>query len=95
LCDRPARPPRPRLDSGYEWPYGGVGCAGRECLDHTIIFGETHLRRVLHSYASYYNETRTHRSLDKDAPFHRVVQLAGTLKSRSVLGGLHHQYVRI
>jgi transposase InsO family protein len=72
-----------------------IGSIRRECLDHTIIFGETHLRRVLHSYASYYNETRTHRSLDKDAPFHRVVQLAGTLKSRSVLGGLHHQYVRI
>ena len=72
-----------------------IGSIRRECLDHTIIFGETHLRRVLHSYASYYNETRTHQSLDKDAPFHRFVQLDGTLKSRSVLGGLHHQYVRI
>ena len=49
-----------------------IGSIRRECLDHTIIFGETHLRRVLHSYASYYNETRTHRSLDKDAPFHQL-----------------------
>jgi hypothetical protein len=64
-------------------------------LDHIIVFGEEHLRRVLQSYASYYNRTRTHRSLDKDAPVHRPIQRIGALKSRPILGGLHHQYIRI
>jgi hypothetical protein len=43
----------------------------------------------------YYNETRTHRSLHKDAPVQRSIQRIGTLKSRPILGGLHHRYVRI
>jgi len=37
-------------------------------LDHLIVFGEEHLRRILKSYADYYNCVRTHRSLHKDAP---------------------------
>jgi hypothetical protein len=44
---------------------------------------------------NYYNETRTHLSLNKDAPISRVVDTTGRISSRSVLGGLHHQYVRI
>jgi hypothetical protein len=32
------------------------------------VFGEAHLRRILKAYASYYNDVRTHLSLDKDAP---------------------------
>jgi hypothetical protein len=45
-----------------------IGSIRRECVDHVVVLGEQHLRRVLHSYARYYNETRTHRSLNKDAP---------------------------
>ena len=67
----------------------------RECLDHIIVFGETHLRRIVGVYAAYYNESRTHRSLDKDAPFHRAIQRLGAITSQPVLGGLHHQYCRI
>jgi len=44
-----------------------IGSIRRECVDQLIVLGETHLRRVLKSYARYYNEMRTHRSLDKDA----------------------------
>ena len=72
-----------------------IGSIRQECLDHIIVFGEEHLRRVLQSYACYYNGTRTHRSLDKDAPVHRPIQRIGALKSRPILGGLHHQYIRI
>jgi transposase InsO family protein len=72
-----------------------IGSVRRECLDHVIVFGEEHLRRVLRSYADYYNSIRTHRSLHKDAPTHRPVLSTGTLQSRPILGGLHHQYVRI
>ncbi len=67
----------------------------RESLDHIIVFGETHLRRIVGVYAAYYNESRTHRSLDKDAPFHRAIQRLGAITSQPVLGGLHHQYCRI
>jgi transposase InsO family protein len=44
-----------------------IGSIRRECLDHMIVFGEAHLRRIQGAYAAYYNESRTHRSLDKDA----------------------------
>ena len=53
------------------------------------------LRHVLLSYLKYYNEVRTHLSLDKDAPVSRAVERAGSILCRPVLGGLHHQYVRI
>jgi hypothetical protein len=72
-----------------------IGTIRRECLDHMIVFGEAHLRRILGRYAVYYNESRIHRSLDKDAPFHRTIERFGVITSQPVLGGLHHQYCRI
>ncbi|MEH2492936.1 hypothetical protein V1280_008875 [Bradyrhizobium sp. AZCC 2230] len=72
-----------------------IGSIRRECVDHIIVLGEPHLRRVLKSYARYYNDVRTHRSLDKDAPVSRSVQRTGSIKSRPILGGLHHHYARI
>jgi hypothetical protein len=56
---------------------------------------EDHLRRVLRAYAAYYNELRTHLSLDKDSPNRRRAQCRGNLASRPILGGLHHQYCRM
>jgi hypothetical protein len=63
-------------------------------VDHIIVLGEMHLRRVLKSYADYYNCVRTHRSLNKDAPVSRPVQRIGSIKSHAILGGLHHHYAR-
>ena len=60
--------------------------------DHVVILGEVHLRRVLATYADYYNELRTHRSLITDAPLHRIVERLGTLSLQPILDGLHHQY---
>ena len=68
-----------------------IGSIRRECVDHVVALGEGHLRRVLQCYARYYNQLRTHRSLNKDTPVHR----AETIISRPVLGGLHRQYCRI
>ena len=51
-----------------------IGSIRRECLDHIIVSGEAHLRRILISYAAYYNSVRTHRSLNKDAPIFRPIQ---------------------
>src|SRR5947209_19770355 len=72
-----------------------IGSIRRECVDHIVVLGEMHLRRVLKSYARYYNETRTHRSLDKDAPISCPVQRAGSIMSHALLGGLHHHYIRV
>ena len=72
-----------------------IGSIRRECIDHVVVFGERHLRHVLLSYKDYYNATRTHLSLNKDAPVHRGVEWAGNVVRRPILGGLHHQYSRI
>jgi transposase InsO family protein len=68
-----------------------IGSIRRECLDHVVVFGERHLRHILLSYMKYYNEVRTHLSLEKDTPVSRT----GHILCRPVLGGLHHQYIRI
>jgi transposase InsO family protein len=59
-----------------------IGSIRRECLDHIVIFGDAHLRRILRSYARYYNDIRTHRSLDKDAPASRPIQRTGSGHTR-------------
>lgn len=72
-----------------------IGSIRRECLDHIVVFGAVHLRRILGAYTGYYNELRTHLSLDKDSPDHRPVQRFGRLATQPILGGLHHQYCRM
>ena len=59
------------------------------------MFGEAHLRRVLKSYAAYYNRVRTHLALGKDTPESRQVYQRGSIIALPVLGGLHHHYVRV
>src|SRR5437764_11020827 len=54
-----------------------IGLIRRECVDHLVVLGEAHLRRILTKYAAYYNGLRTHRSLNKDAPIHRAIQHMG------------------
>ena len=72
-----------------------IGTLRRECLDHVLIFGERHLRRILTLYSLYYNETRTHLGLAKDAPLRRATQRSGTIIVTPILSGLHHRYARI
>src|SRR6201993_2867877 len=71
-----------------------IGSIRRECVDHIIVLSEAHLRGILKSYARYYNETRTHLALDKDAPVSRPVERTGVVRSRAILGGLHQHYAR-
>src|SRR5471030_2040298 len=92
IRDKPTVPASPWQNGFSERLIGSIR---RECVDHIIVLGEMHLRRVLKSYADYYNCVRTHRSLDKDAPVTRQIQRIGSIKSRAILGGLHRQYVRI
>jgi hypothetical protein len=67
-----------RQVQGSPWQNGFaerlIGSIRRECLDHVVALGEAHLRRILQTYAGYYNDVRTQRSLDKGAPFSRPVQ---------------------
>jgi hypothetical protein len=44
---------------------------------------------------NYYNESRIHRSLSKDAPFPHATERLGVITSQPVLGGLHHEYCRV
>ena len=91
IRDRPTAPASPWQNGFAERLIGSIR---RECLDHFIVLGEAHLRRLLRAYASYYNDIRTHRSLDKDAPLPRPVQRTGIISSLPILGGLHHHYIR-
>jgi transposase InsO family protein len=68
IRDKPVAPASPWLNSFAERLIRSIR---RECVDHIIILGEAHLRRILKSYADYYNCDRTHRSLNKDAPVSR------------------------
>jgi hypothetical protein len=72
-----------------------IGSIRRECLDHIVVLGESHLRHLLAKYSAYYNGARTHLALNKDAPLHRPVETVGRIEPVSWLGGLHRQYVRI
>jgi putative transposase len=73
-----------------------IGSIRRECLDHIIISNERGLRRVLDEYVAYYLRSRTHLSLDKDAPVSRAVAPSGhgAITAIPHLGGLHHRYER-
>jgi transposase InsO family protein len=92
IRDRPIAPRSP-----WQNPYVErlIGTLRHECLDHVLIFGERHLHRILAAYSSYYNETRTHLGLSKDAPISRAVQRSGTIVALPILSGLHHCYARI
>jgi transposase InsO family protein len=91
IIDKPIRPHSPWQNGHVERLIGSIR---RECLNHMIILNASHLQRILREYADYYNQDRTHLSLGKDAPVHRPVECHGKLKSRNILGGLHHRYYR-
>ena len=92
IRDKPIAP-------GSPWQNGFaerlIGSIRRECTDHIVVLGQEHVRRILQSYMRYYNESRTHHSLNKDAPVHRAIERIGAIISRPILGGLHHRYCRI
>ena len=92
IRDRPTAPRSPWQNGHIERLIGSIR---RECLDHVLVLSEAHLHGILRAYADYYNRTRTHLALGKDAPLGRTVQVAGSLTAIPLLGGLHHEYVRM
>jgi transposase InsO family protein len=92
IRDRPIAPRSPWQNGYFERLIGSIR---RDCLDHVVVFGERHLRHLLRTYATYYNQSRTHLSLNKDSPVSRAVETVGRILPVPILGGLHHRYVRI
>ena len=92
IRDRPIAPRSPWQKAYVERL---IGSARRECIDHVIVLGEGHLRRIMSTYATYYNESRTHLSLGKDAPIGRAIERFGRIVAQPMVGGLHHRYTRI
>jgi len=72
-----------------------IGSIRRERIDHVIVLCQSHLRTMMTAYADYYNETRTHLSLGKDAPMGRPLERFGHIVARPMVAGLHHRYARI
>jgi transposase InsO family protein len=72
-----------------------IGSARRECLDHVIVFNATGLQRLMKLYCAYYEQSRTHLSLNKDAPIPRPIAAPdGRVVAIPQVGGLHHRYPR-
>ena len=92
IRDRPIAPRSPWQNGHVERLIGSIR---RECPDHVVVLGAAHLRRILSAYSAYYNEVRTHLALGKDAPLGRPIQSVGPVVSVPMLGGLHHQYLRM
>jgi transposase InsO family protein len=92
IRDHPITPNSPWQNGYVERVIGSIR---RECLDHLIVFRAAHLQRILDHYVDYYNSVRTHLALKKDAPISRPKCSVGSVQARPVLGGLHHEYVRI
>ena len=74
-----------------------VGTLRRECLDHLLIYGERHLRRILAEYARHYNEHRPHQSREQRPPLHepgQAVDVTARIRRRQVVHGLISEYRR-
>jgi putative transposase len=77
-----------------------LGSVRRECLDHMLVLGEAHLRRILQEYMGYFNAARPHQGLQQRVPDQAPgavspPQVGGTVHAVPVLGGLHHTYRRV
>ncbi len=64
----------------------------RECPDHLIILNEDHLHAVLQEFVVYYNGHRPHWTLKLETPEASEPSGGRVVRSRSILGGLHHGY---
>jgi putative transposase len=74
-----------------------MGTLRRECLDHMLILGDQHLRRVLAEYAQHYNSHRPHQALHQRPPLHQpgpAIDLTAQIERRQAVGGLISEYHR-
>jgi putative transposase len=92
IIKTPARSPRANsLAERY------AGTLRRECLDHLLIYGEEHLRRILAEYARHYNEHRPHQSREQRPPLHepgQTIDMTARITRTPVVHGLISEYRR-
>ena len=73
-----------------------IGSARRECLDHVIILGRSHMKHVLEQYGiDYFNASRPHQGIVQQIPVsspREIYRKGIKIISMPVLGGLHHDY---
>ncbi|MBL0348322.1 MAG: transposase [Anaerolineales bacterium] len=90
------------LNTPYRTPHANgvcerfMGSLRRECMDHTLIHDDKHLRRVVTEYAAYFNRERPHQGIEQRIPdqydLTRSKPMRGQVTSKAILGGLHHSY---
>jgi putative transposase len=88
-------PPRSPRANSFAERY--VGTLRRECLDHLLIYGEQHLRRILAEYSRHYNAHRPHQSREQRPPLHepgQAVDMTAPIKRTHVVQGLISEYRR-
>jgi putative transposase len=74
-----------------------AGTLRRECLDHLLIYGERHLRRVLAEYERHFNDHRPHQGRSLRPPLHdpnKVIDTAARIRRRTAVAGLISEYHR-
>jgi putative transposase len=75
-----------------------LGSLRRECLDHVLFHDGKHVQRVVREYTAYYNQERPHQGIGQRIPNHyellRSKPTSGRIRTRAILGGLHHSYTR-
>jgi len=73
-----------------------LGSVRRECLDHLLVLGEAHLRRILRAYVAYFNTERPHQGIGQQIPAPSTASAGngGCIRAVPILGGLHHAYRR-
>ena len=85
--------------SPWQNPYAErvIGTPRRECLDHVVVLGESHLRQIIRQFCAYCHGARTHLALDKDAPEPRFIRPPerGDVIEIPEVGGLHHRHERL
>jgi transposase InsO family protein len=72
-----------------------IGSVRRECLDHVNVFSVIELQRLIKRHVAYYERSRTHLSLKKDAPIPRPIAAPADGRVVAIPQiGLYHRYER-
>jgi putative transposase len=73
-----------------------IGGCRRELLDCTLIWNQSHLRRILRRYETHHNQHRPHRSLDSAAPLKPLPEPVDleqySVRKHARAGGLINEY---
>ena len=73
-----------------------IGGCRRELLDRTLIWNQSHLRRILRQYETHHNQHRPHRSLDSAAPLQPLPEPVDLeqyrVRKHARVGGLINEY---